>query len=177
MPRIHWVARGTGIPKDRDEVNRREVCECYEWVCDLDVMGAPSKFSVIRKAAALARARPKGSPWHPPSLGVISTVITWFYWNSVFDLWRYHTVPHFHVVTVCSVFDPQSPARCQPYKFTVTLARMRPSFNKQQLLSLTDPGAPWQRQIRRNRETSPTFLSIARVSVRVISTLHMTSLN
>jgi hypothetical protein len=25
---IHWVARGTGIPKDRDEVNRREVCEC-----------------------------------------------------------------------------------------------------------------------------------------------------
>jgi hypothetical protein len=30
MPRIHWVARGTGIPKDRDEVNRREVvvCEC-----------------------------------------------------------------------------------------------------------------------------------------------------
>jgi hypothetical protein len=30
MPRIHWVDRGTGIgiPKDRDEVNRREVCEC-----------------------------------------------------------------------------------------------------------------------------------------------------
>jgi hypothetical protein len=27
MPRIHWVARGTGIPKDRDEVNRREVSE------------------------------------------------------------------------------------------------------------------------------------------------------
>jgi len=26
--RIHWVARGTGTPKDRDEVNRREVCEC-----------------------------------------------------------------------------------------------------------------------------------------------------
>jgi hypothetical protein len=25
MPRIHWVARGTGIPKDRDEVNGREV--------------------------------------------------------------------------------------------------------------------------------------------------------
>jgi hypothetical protein len=29
---IHWVARGTGTPKDRDEVNRRDVCEC-------DVMG------------------------------------------------------------------------------------------------------------------------------------------
>jgi hypothetical protein len=27
-------------------------------VCDLDMMGAPSKLSVIRKAAALARARP-----------------------------------------------------------------------------------------------------------------------
>jgi len=30
-PRIHWVARGTGTPKDRDEVNRREVCECDGW--------------------------------------------------------------------------------------------------------------------------------------------------
>ena len=26
--RIHWVARGTGTPKDRDEVNKRDVCEC-----------------------------------------------------------------------------------------------------------------------------------------------------
>ena len=25
---IHWVARGTGTPKDKDEVNRRDVCEC-----------------------------------------------------------------------------------------------------------------------------------------------------
>jgi hypothetical protein len=25
---IHWVTRGTVTPKDRDEVNRREVCEC-----------------------------------------------------------------------------------------------------------------------------------------------------
>ncbi len=37
MPRIHWVAGGTGAPKDRDEVNRRDVCECdgifvyYKW--------------------------------------------------------------------------------------------------------------------------------------------------
>ncbi len=58
MSHIHWVDRGTGIPKDRDEVNRREVCECDGWVCDLDVMGDPSKLSVIRKAAALARVRP-----------------------------------------------------------------------------------------------------------------------
>ncbi len=25
---IHWVGRGTGTPKDIDEVNKREVCEC-----------------------------------------------------------------------------------------------------------------------------------------------------
>jgi hypothetical protein len=23
-----WVGRGTGTPKDKDEVNKREVCEC-----------------------------------------------------------------------------------------------------------------------------------------------------
>ncbi len=28
MSRIHWVARGTGTPKDRDEVDKREVSEC-----------------------------------------------------------------------------------------------------------------------------------------------------
>ena len=28
MSRIHWVERGTGTPKDRDEVNKQEVCEC-----------------------------------------------------------------------------------------------------------------------------------------------------
>jgi hypothetical protein len=25
---IHWVGRTTGTPKDKDEVNKREVCEC-----------------------------------------------------------------------------------------------------------------------------------------------------
>jgi len=25
---MHWVALRTGTPKDRNEVNRREVCEC-----------------------------------------------------------------------------------------------------------------------------------------------------
>ncbi len=25
---IHWVPWGTGTPKDREQVNRREVCEC-----------------------------------------------------------------------------------------------------------------------------------------------------
>jgi hypothetical protein len=28
MPLRHWVGRGTGTPKDKDEVKRREVCEC-----------------------------------------------------------------------------------------------------------------------------------------------------
>jgi hypothetical protein len=28
MSHIHWVERGTGTPKDRDEVNIREVYEC-----------------------------------------------------------------------------------------------------------------------------------------------------
>ncbi len=46
----HWVVRGTGTPKDKDEVNRREVCECDGRVCDLEVMGVPSILSIIRKA-------------------------------------------------------------------------------------------------------------------------------
>ncbi len=29
---IHWVTRGTGTPKDKDEVNKRDVCECDGWV-------------------------------------------------------------------------------------------------------------------------------------------------
>ncbi len=45
MSRIHWVEWGTVTPKDIDEVNKREVCEC-----DLDATGAPSIFSVIRSA-------------------------------------------------------------------------------------------------------------------------------
>ena len=28
MSHKHWVARGTGTPQDRDEVNKREVSEC-----------------------------------------------------------------------------------------------------------------------------------------------------
>jgi hypothetical protein len=39
---IHWVDQGTGTLKDRDEVNRRDVCECDGWVCVLEVIGAPS---------------------------------------------------------------------------------------------------------------------------------------
>ena len=28
LKRRHWVGRGTGTRKDKDEVNRRELCEC-----------------------------------------------------------------------------------------------------------------------------------------------------
>jgi hypothetical protein len=28
MSHIHWVERGTGTPKDKDEVNKSEVYEC-----------------------------------------------------------------------------------------------------------------------------------------------------
>ncbi len=54
----HWVARGTGTPKDRDDVNRRDVCECDGWVCVLEVIGVPSIFKLVRKAASLARVLP-----------------------------------------------------------------------------------------------------------------------
>jgi len=40
---------GTGTPKDRDEVNRREVWECDGWVCYLEVTGTSSVFKVICK--------------------------------------------------------------------------------------------------------------------------------
>jgi hypothetical protein len=36
MSYIHWVDRGTGTPKDRDEVNRRDVCEC-DWFASVIV--------------------------------------------------------------------------------------------------------------------------------------------
>ena len=55
---MQWVSRRTGTPKDRDEVNRREDCEFDGWVCDLNVIGAPSNLSVIRRAAALVRMFP-----------------------------------------------------------------------------------------------------------------------
>ena len=33
MSRIHWVPSRTGTPKDRDEVNRRELWVCDGWLC------------------------------------------------------------------------------------------------------------------------------------------------
>ncbi len=48
MSRIHWVAGGTGILKDREEVNTREVCECDRWMCDLDMMAQILEFIMNR---------------------------------------------------------------------------------------------------------------------------------
>ena len=58
MTHMPSVGRGTGAPKDRDEVNRRDVCEWDGWVCVLDVIGSSSILRLTRKAAALARVLP-----------------------------------------------------------------------------------------------------------------------
>ncbi len=42
-----WVPWGTGTPKNRDEVKRREVWECDGWVCDLEVIDTPSTFRYL----------------------------------------------------------------------------------------------------------------------------------
>ena len=57
MSHIHWVARGTGTPNDKDEVNKREVYECDGCVCDLEV-DSPSIFNVYHSDEALARMFP-----------------------------------------------------------------------------------------------------------------------
>ena len=49
------VGRGTGTHKDKDEVNKREVCECDECVCDLESICVPSIFNVVRSVSDLAR--------------------------------------------------------------------------------------------------------------------------
>ena len=54
---MKWVARGTGTPKDKDEVNRREVWECDGWECDLEVMGDPSISRIIRKSFNLRKSQ------------------------------------------------------------------------------------------------------------------------
>jgi hypothetical protein len=42
MTRIHWVPRGTGTPKDKDEVYKRESCECDGRVCNFGQIRASS---------------------------------------------------------------------------------------------------------------------------------------
>ena len=60
MTHIHWVARQNKLepPKEKDEVNKREVHECDGRGRDPDAMVAPPTPKPTRKAKALARAPP-----------------------------------------------------------------------------------------------------------------------
>ena len=60
MPHIHWVARQNKleIPRDKDEVNKREIRECDGRAHDPDTMVAPLTPKPTRKAEALAKAPP-----------------------------------------------------------------------------------------------------------------------
>jgi hypothetical protein len=55
---MHWVVQGTGKPKDEDEVNKRDVCECDGGVCVFEVICVPSIIKLTRKTAALVRVLP-----------------------------------------------------------------------------------------------------------------------
>jgi hypothetical protein len=58
MSHIHWVARQNKLetPKEKDEVNKREVHECDGRARDPDAMVAPPTPKTTRKAEALVRA-------------------------------------------------------------------------------------------------------------------------
>jgi hypothetical protein len=60
MSHIHWVARQNKleIPRDKDEVNKREIQECDGRTHDPDKMVAPLTPKPTLKADALARAPP-----------------------------------------------------------------------------------------------------------------------
>ncbi len=60
MSHIHWVARQNKleIPRDKDEVNKREIHECDGWAHDPDTMVAPLTPKPKRKVEALARTPP-----------------------------------------------------------------------------------------------------------------------
>jgi hypothetical protein len=60
MPHIQWVARQNKLetPKEKDEVNKREVHECDGRVRDPDAMVGPPTPKPTRKAEALVGAPP-----------------------------------------------------------------------------------------------------------------------
>jgi hypothetical protein len=62
-------------PKDTDEVNRRDVCECDGWACVLEVIGVSSRLSVIRKVWTLTRVLSTFS------FRVVKNTVRWK-WNS-----------------------------------------------------------------------------------------------
>ena len=80
MSHIHWVARQNKLetPKEKDEVNKREVHECDGRARDPDAMVAPPTPKPTRKAEALAMAPPTIASsceenaalrkWHSPRL-------------------------------------------------------------------------------------------------------------
>ncbi len=49
MSLIHWVGLGVGTPKDRDEVNNRDVWECDGWVWEVEAIDAQSRLRLTRK--------------------------------------------------------------------------------------------------------------------------------
>jgi hypothetical protein len=58
MPHIHWVERQSKleIPKEKDEVNKREVHECDVRTRDPDAMVVPPTPKPTCKGEALAKA-------------------------------------------------------------------------------------------------------------------------
>ena len=80
MSHIHWVARQNKLetPKEKDEVNKREVHECDVRTRDPDAMVDPPTPKPTCKAEALVRAPPtidsscEGNAalkkWHLPRL-------------------------------------------------------------------------------------------------------------
>jgi hypothetical protein len=60
MPHIYWVARQNKLetPKEKDEVNKREVHECDVRTRDPDTMVVPPTSKPTFKTEALARAPP-----------------------------------------------------------------------------------------------------------------------
>jgi hypothetical protein len=60
MPHIHWVAQQNNleIPRDKDDVNEREIHECDGWAHDPDTMVAPLTPKSTRKAEALTMVPP-----------------------------------------------------------------------------------------------------------------------
>ena len=57
MPHIHWVARQNKleIPRDKDEVNKREIHECDGRAHDPDTVVAPPTPKPTRKAECISR--------------------------------------------------------------------------------------------------------------------------
>ena len=60
MPHTHWVARQNKLetPKEKDEVNKREIRECDGRARDPDTMVSPLTPKPTRKTESLARAPP-----------------------------------------------------------------------------------------------------------------------